>query len=243
MILICEQCQARFLVASLLLGVDGRKVKCGVCGHIWFQPPTDEEYSAGEGEPRSFQGHLEHEDMDPIPEGVRPIPEGSGVPATGTHKFGFRKHLTRDNIGGGAMAAAVFAVVFAGLLAFHDPLTKLWPPFSSLFSMVGMDSVAGQGLIFDQVAAKQSKDAVTGKSLLTLTGNIVNIRKEAANIPTVWATLQKSNTEKGVTFMVKPDKTNIDAQGKIPFTAVYDDLPDDMTQVKISFAAEYGYSK
>ncbi|MDB5492299.1 MAG: family finger-like domain protein [Micavibrio sp.] len=237
MILICEQCQARFLVASLLLGVDGRKVKCGVCGHTWFQPPGDEEYTPGSGgdEALSFRDHLEHEDLEPIPEGVRPIPEGSAMPVTGSHKFTIRDHLTRDNIGGGAMAAAVFAVAFVGLIAFHGPLTKIWPPFSSLFSAVGIESTAGQGLIFDQVAAKQSKDSA-GKSILTLTGNIVNVRKEMADIPSVWATLQKSEKEKGVTFMVKLDKKNIDAQGKIPFAAVYDDLPDDMTQVKISFA-------
>jgi predicted Zn finger-like uncharacterized protein len=242
MIVTCEQCQARYLLASLLLGVEGRKVKCGVCGHIWFQPPMDEEYIAGSGgdDSLSFHDHLEHEDLEPIPEGVKPIPEGSGMPITGSHKFSFnlKEHLTRDNIGGGAMAAAVFALVFAGMLAFHNPLSRMWPPLTSLFSIAGLESTAGQGLIFDQVVARQSKDATTGKSVLTLTGNIVNVRKDMAEIPSVWATLQKSETEKGVTFMVRLDKKNIDAQGKMPFTAVYDDLPDDMTQVKISFAVK-----
>lgn len=239
MILICEQCQARFLVASLLLGVDGRKVKCGVCGHSWFQPPGEEEYTPGSGgdENVSFHDHLEHEDLEPIPEGVRPIPEGSAIPVTGSHKFNVKDHLTRDNLGGAAMAAAVFAVAFAGLLAFHGPLTKVLPSLSSLFSVVGIESTAGQGLIFDHVAARQSKDAA-GKSILTLTGTIVNVRKEVTEVPSVWATLQKSEAVKGVTFMVKIDKKNIDAQGKMPFTAVYEDLPEDMTQVKISFAEE-----
>lgn len=246
MIVSCEQCQARYLLASLLLGVDGRKVKCGVCGHVWFQPPVDEEYVAGSGggDEISFKDHLEHEDLEPIPEGVKPIPEGSGMPITGSHKFDLhfifklKQYLTLDNLGGGAMAAAVFAVVFAGMLALHNPLSKMWPPLSSLFSAVGIESTAGQGLIFDQVAAHQSKDATTGKSILTLTGNIVNMRKDPTDVPSVWATLQKSETEKGVTFMVKLDKPTIKGQGKMAFKTVYEELPDDMTQVKISFAAK-----
>lgn len=243
MILICEQCQARFLVASLLLGVSGRKVKCGVCGNSWFQPPGDDTYDpVGNDSPISFQDHLEHEDLEPIPEGVRPIPEGSSVPSVEKTKFKFRfnikDHLTRENLGGGAMAAAIFALILAGMFALQGPLTKTWPPLGALFAAAGFEAnLAGEGLIFDSFSAKQTTDH-QGKKILTLSGNIVNLKKETVEVPALWATLQKSELEKGANFMVKLDKTELDPAGKMPFTAIYEDLPDDMKEVKIGFSAK-----
>lgn len=39
MILSCPSCAKRFMLDGRLLG-EGRKVKCGQCGHIWFAEPT-----------------------------------------------------------------------------------------------------------------------------------------------------------------------------------------------------------
>jgi len=42
MILVCENCNAQFVVNAAKLGPSGRQVRCGSCGHSWHQdPPGD----------------------------------------------------------------------------------------------------------------------------------------------------------------------------------------------------------
>jgi predicted Zn finger-like uncharacterized protein len=42
MILVCENCNAQFVVNAAKLGHEGRKVRCGSCGHSWHQVPPDD---------------------------------------------------------------------------------------------------------------------------------------------------------------------------------------------------------
>ena len=46
--LICPSCQTTFLVEPDQLGPGGRRVRCGVCAHTWFQEPLAEEPPAEE---------------------------------------------------------------------------------------------------------------------------------------------------------------------------------------------------
>lgn len=43
MIVTCPSCSARFRVAQGQIGPEGRKVRCGNCGHVWQQRPVAEE--------------------------------------------------------------------------------------------------------------------------------------------------------------------------------------------------------
>jgi len=238
MILICEQCQARYLLASLLLGVDGRKVKCGVCGNTWFQPPVDEKYEA----PKSFGEHLEHEILEPIPEGVRPIPEGSTVPALKKEKITFQKFkdsISRESMTGAVSAVAVFALILGGLFLFHTALTRAWPPLGGLFALGGVEMVVpGDGLVFDKVSAK-AKPNEEGKYVLTVTGNIINVHKNDAELPPVFASLQKEGgVDSGANFTVPMEAHSIGPEATVPFTATYEGLTDEMTEVTVKFAVK-----
>ena len=41
--IICPECKSKFLVDPQSLGEGGRKVRCGDCSHVWFQPAPSEE--------------------------------------------------------------------------------------------------------------------------------------------------------------------------------------------------------
>lgn len=50
MILTCEKCHTRYLLASHMLGYEGRKVRCTHCGHEWYQEKAEEQDAATAGE-------------------------------------------------------------------------------------------------------------------------------------------------------------------------------------------------
>ncbi len=79
MILECSNCSTRFSVKDDLLLPKGRKVKCAKCQHIWYQyPPVVTAESVSRSENKPSNNILP--DFDEIPEGVKPMPEGSNLP-------------------------------------------------------------------------------------------------------------------------------------------------------------------
>lgn len=70
MILVCENCNAQFVVNAAKLGAAGRTVRCGKCGHNWHQHP-----------PGDMPGADPRADSDaPVPEDNPPEPEGEDRP-------------------------------------------------------------------------------------------------------------------------------------------------------------------
>ena len=247
MIITCEECHARYLLASLLLGAKGRKVRCGVCGHTWYQEQEDEIYdrpddaeedtggSEGDDGSISFREQLDHEMGEPIPEGVRPVPEGSAIPAL--HTKGSRSFPSAD-LSGLAMAALLFGLIAGILVGLRGPVVNAWVPAAKLYDMIGMPvPVEGEGLIFDQVKAVAKEDE-DGTKTLYLNGNIMNVRGQVTTVPNIQATLRKSETETGPGWTIQSDGRKLDPEESMPFSAFYKDLPRDMTEVNIRFVTE-----
>lgn len=233
MIVNCEKCNARYLLASLLLGVNGRKVRCGVCGHTWFQEPMDEplpQDDVDDDARPSFTDHLDQEMLEPIPEGVKPLPEGSAVPAV----QGWQGGLPGDIISSVLVAAALLFVVLAALVTFREPVSLAWPPSARLFDMIGLSTpVPGEGLIFDQVKAVAKDDGT-----LTITGNVINLRARPSLLPKIRATLQENEAAIGDSWILAVDKHVIGPEETLSFTATYDSLPEIMKEVNLKFVLE-----
>lgn len=240
MIITCEQCHARYLLASLLLGASGRKVRCGACGHTWFQDQVDEIYekpadhtAPTDGIDISFSDHLDAEILEPIPEIIQPIPAGSSVPAIKGSPLSFL--TSRESLNGILTAMAIVAVIAAVLLVMRVPVVGVWAPSALVFDKMKIPvSVPGEGLIFDQVTAKAVPNAA-GHYTLTLSGNVINLKAAAAKMPAIRATLRESETQSGDSWVVMMDKIMIGAEETIPFTSTYENLPDVMKEVNIQF--------
>ncbi len=224
MIITCEQCNARYLLASLLLGTSGRKVRCGVCGHEWFQDLVEEQYSRQSADDATVADIMQAaSNAEPIPDSVRPMPEGSNVPAM----RGAKAALVGNNITGAVMVAVVLCVLVAGgIFTLRASAVQAWPPLMRAFDLARISvPIPGDGLIFDGMTAGMSLDA-DGHENLILSGNIINLKAKEARLPVLRArSADKDQVQKE--WVIPINKDTIGPEETLPFTFTIKDFSDD----------------
>lgn len=253
MIITCEKCNARYLLASLLLGVGGRKVRCGVCGHEWFQPPVDDPFGRDdtsgtdteddgvlgpeeEGAP-DFKTLLDDADViEAIPEGVLPIPEGSSVPTVKGFRFPWR--FDRAAINGLGAACVILLLIVGAAVVLRAPIVTAWQPAALPFETAGIaPPVPGEGLIFDRVEAV-ARPGPDGSYTLALTGNVINLHAREAVLPRIRATLRDKDGMSADSWIVNLDRDTIGPEETIPFGTGLEKLPGAMNEVNVRFVLE-----
>lgn len=175
MILNCPSCETRFAVPDRLIGPTGRRVKCAACKNIWHQnliTQDDDDFSdilAG---------------IETIPEGVKPIPDGSNLPVT-TNVLAF-------SVFGTLVATFVITIILFGIsIPLKDKVVSLWEPASILYETVGIDiPVMAEGLSLERIKVVEAE----GESPeVRMSGYITNI----STAPTVMPDLKVSLIKEG----------------------------------------------
>ncbi len=251
MIITCEKCNARYLLASLLLGVSGRKVRCGVCGYEWFQESVDDVEDEEDGdedgdedgeiafddEPKpDFRSLMDDENLEPIPEGVRPVPDGSSVPVL--TRSGAPRNFDRGVVHALVGVAVIVLVILAGMVVLRDRVVQMWQPAALVYSMVGLPvAVPGEGLIFDRITATATPDA-NGQYHLVVNGNVINLHAREAALPKVRVTLRRSERDLVESWLVAFDRNAIGPEETLPFQTTFDNLPGETKEVNVRFAVE-----
>ena len=230
MIVICEQCNTRYLVPQHAIGADGRTVRCTSCQHEWFQEPED-----GGAPPETFEPP---DDIEPIPEAVLPIPEGSELPVI------FENIMTEGTLAhrgpyprvmGYAAAAGVFFLIAGILYVLHGPVVKIWPPSARLYEMVGLSTkLPGEGLIFDRVTAAVATTEA-GEKFLNVEGVIVNLKSQPVDIPPVSTALRAADGGIFDSWQLDLPENSAPAGADVPFKTSYPEVPKDMKEVTVSF--------
>lgn len=231
MILICENCQARYLVPGHAVGAEGRRVRCTSCGHEWFQEPEEKE----ERQERTFREELEEEiEIEPIPESVRPVPEGSSVPVIQLGD-GTGRHSGKARLAGYAAAAAVAVAIGAAFFSLHNTVAKLWPASMALYDLAGIETrIDGEDLIFDGLKAVAEVNE-HGVQTLTVEANILNLARTDSRVPLVQTSLIMANGEVIDSWLTEPPQKMLAAQGETLFRTTYPEVPKDVKEVNVRF--------
>ena len=248
MILTCEECHARYLVPVHSLSPNGRTVKCGNCGHTWFEDVPESDDSGddaadmapdmGDNSHESFADILrdtgdvhvlDDDDGDAIPEGVRPIPEGSSVPAF------IQGSDLRARLGGYACAMVVFLAIMGGLYALRDSVMLGWSPSRVVYEIAGVATLKPMdGLIFDQVVAKTEYNA-EGVEILSVSGKIINLRSESSKLYPIRVSVRVGGDETLHDWVIDPPVASIDAEQTVEFNTTYPDVSVDAQEVNVQF--------
>ncbi len=223
MILTCENCQARYLVAPHVLGEAGRRVRCTSCGHEWHQineEPQDED-------PVDFRSILDA--VEPIPESVMPVQEEKPVLQPIPKK---QRRPVSGRIKAYAAAAVIVLGIAGSLYPLKNEIVQIWPPAAGLYMAIGQDvPVKGEGLIFDQLTAED----VHAEGIIKIEGRIINLKSTPAVIPAIQATAVDDNNKPIARRIVDPGGEELKGQGETTFSVVYPDPPKNAKRITLRF--------
>lgn len=226
MILSCESCQTRYLLPPHLIGPEGRKVRCTMCGHEWFQEPEEEGNA-----PAPDAGPVE-----PIPEAVRPVPPGSEVPALvrqGAEESASPERKT--GVAGWLAGLVVFGLSFAALVVLRGPVASAWPASASLYEAMGYHiPVPGESLIFDRVKASTAYNE-QGIEILNVEGRIINLQRAISPLPPVRVFLRGPGGEEGESWVVNIPEKEIAGESEISFHTSYPQIGEDVREATVRF--------
>jgi predicted Zn finger-like uncharacterized protein len=220
MILTCESCHTRYLVPDRAVGAEGRQVRCKSCGHEWFQEPAE-----------SADFTLSEIEVEPIPESVRPMPEGSSVPVIIMAEGKEGRH---NRLAGYAAAILVFFAIMGVIIGARTSLAAAWPPAHVFYEMLGLESsTAAAGLTFGPVTAEVAPNA-QGVNVLNIKGTISNPTDAVVKL----APLEVSLTmDKGIfdNWRVTLAATAIAPKQDLKFETSYPAVPNNAKSINLRF--------
>lgn len=223
MILSCPSCDTRYRANPGAIGVNGRRVKCAACGHIWT--------ARNEEEPVL-------EPIDPIP--PNPEPEAEPAAPKAPHRaFRERAEQRRQDqlktaaaSAWGGLAVAI-AGVFAVSFLFRADIVSVWPRASSAYAAVGIEANAF-GVAIDSLDVSRGEEH--GIPTVELSGEVRNIDRQARAVPQLQARLLGENGESVLEWTIIPDAGMIGPGGSLAFTSVVTDPPGNAVEAEVTIA-------
>ncbi|HYG85699.1 MAG TPA: zinc-ribbon domain-containing protein [Azospirillum sp.] len=168
MIVTCPNCSTRYTVGDSAMPPQGRKVRCGSCGHVWFQRSSVED---------DTERTLLAQDLAPADPGPAPRPpESRKIKAT----------RSRGAVAGWVAFTTLLVAVLAAGYFVRNEIVRLWPPAALFYQTVGLPvDPPGTGLQFQNVRSEQRVD--NGATVLLVEGQIINVSEAQRTVPKVRA--------------------------------------------------------
>lgn len=215
MILTCPDCSARFAVEAEKLGPDGRRVKCGKCGHVWFEstPVPDPEDQA---EPVTPVTPLEPGEQSTIP--VRNLPAIRQVQKARSARTGWMVSVV--------LLAAILAALWFG----RAHIARAVPQMEAVYAAVGIAAfpLPGEGLRIDF-------DPKTEDGVLSLRGEIINISDGVRDVPGLEVVISDASQVTLKSWDFTSDVRRLGPGETVAFTTQTDNVPEGAANVSISF--------
>jgi predicted Zn finger-like uncharacterized protein len=227
MILSCPSCETRYRANPSAIGINGRRVKCAACGHIWTARNEDEPVL---------------EPIDPIPPKAETAPEPEIEPATpkAPHRA-FRERAEqrrqqqiRKAAAGawGGVGVAVAGALLVGVL-FRADIVSVWPQSSSAYAAVGLEANA-YGMAIGMLEIERGEEH--GIPTVRLTGEIRNIDRQMRAAPPLQARLLSEAGAPVLEWTVVVEGEPLAPGERRTFTSVVSDPPPAAAEVEITLA-------
>lgn len=187
-----------------------------------------------EQEPDDFKRYAPEQE---IPDSVKPLPEGSNVPA-------FRVPSDDKPRKKGAKIAAILLAVmlfsaFVGyVVLFKNRVLAVFPQSAAIYNMVGIDvPLMGDGLIIEKASA--IIQTIKNEEVLVVKGNVLNLKETRLRVPHIIVTMRDEAGENGEVYTIEPRVTLVNAAGSFDFSAEFPNPPADAVSVNLTFEMKF----
>jgi len=252
MILSCPSCSTRFRVADKEFRGEGRKVRCGRCGHTW-----EEHLAAAPAEPAAPAA--------PEPEPVidEPEPEPDFVPsaepelvaeAIPDSLLDFDLDDDDDDFlidepmitppayhRAGWLAWSIYGalvvILLGGLRFGRDLIVAAWPPAQRLYVTLGIPvDDAADGLVIRELSP--TRVMADGEEALVLTGEIVNLSGQVKPVPPLRVELRDAAGADLAQWTFAPYDVNMIPNEIVSFETRYAKPPPAATDIALIFVRQ-----
>lgn len=244
MILTCPECATSYFVDDSRIKV-GRQVKCSNCGARWVPeaeagapaPATPAPAAAAPKPAPSPAPPKSYAVDDLVVEGPEtPAEAAAAAKAAKAAKPGKPETSARREANGKVMiwagSAAVIVALVAAALVFRDQVVRAWPASGKAYTSVGVP-VNTLGLVIEGVRADPAFQG--GRPVLSVTGQIRNIRDAAAVSPELKVSLLDKAGKPLTTKLARPIDPNVPAHAVRHFAVAVVDPPAGMHDLEVTF--------
>lgn len=233
MLIACPACASEYEIEGVLVGAEGRSVRCAACSETWFVAPEsgradgdadaiDDWESAGLDEPR--------ESVDvPAPVIDQPVPPPRKAKAKPPPR---RFALPRPSP---ALAAglAAFAILPLALLG-RATVVRAMPQSAGLFSAVGLP-VNLRGVDFRDIVAFRNSAEGTNPAQLVVEGDLVGVARDRVTVAPLEVELRDAHGQSLYRWTVPSPRAALESGEIVRFRASLSAPPPQGSQVLVRF--------
>lgn len=235
MILTCPECATRYQTDASLFTLEGRKVRCAKCGHVWFQAPPQPgpEIAEAAVEPDIedvAEAPAQHSAFAPSIADDGFAPAASPLDTTSApRQWGEVATLA---VGWAALALIVAAIGWS-VVRYRQDIATLWPQTASLYRVMGL-AVNTRGLAFQDKSAHYEIQG--GQDVLVITGRLVNITSHDLTVPPIRIALIDADRRELYHWSVTPNPGMLGPGQAMPFQTRLPSPPPAARDIELRFA-------
>lgn len=234
MILTCPECATSYFVDDARVPKAGRTVKCSNCGAKWVALPE----GPGEAEPTPAPTAEPPEARpaadDIVVEGPPPEPEPEAPPKVRKPAPPPATPRPDSKVIVLSVAAGVIIALIAGLLVFRNEIVRAWPASGRAFTTVGL-RINEIGLVIEDVKTQAAFQG--GRPVLSITGQVRNIRDESILTPALRVSLLDVKGNPVAAKIAQPINGRVPAKAIRHFAIAIVDPPSNVTDLEVTFDA------
>ncbi len=177
------------------------------------------------------------EEEEPIPDSVKPIPEGAeeGSPIAGIEQTAAAQDALKKRLAGYGAAGGVFLCLIGLMLLLKGPIFSVFPGSALLYNMFGMDvELPAQGLVVEKLTAEFKEE--NGVRAVLMKGRVINLKSKDRDVPLILATLRAEDGSDLESWIVDPPYQVLAAEQSFDFEASYPGLPEEAYSINLQFA-------
>lgn len=261
MILTCPQCKTKFSVPTTALGEEGRKVRCTLCEHTWFQTPKgvkpadepddvlvdqafenlvdeDQEEDSFSNDDQDLMS--DNQDFDQSfagsddNEDLPQVLKSSNLDDEGQHDNQAAPSITLSKAHklGAAASLIVLILVMALLFILKSPLISAWPALNGFYGLFGAEiTPKGRNIVFNNLSA----EIFNGQ--ITLGGDLVNLSSSESIVLPMLAQQLDDHQNVVKQWVIMPPVDHLPAGGVTAFESIYE-AAEDAHSLNVGFTLE-----